>query len=101
MARRGRKPGFTHSELTRERIRTAMLVNRLQAFVLGDPDPQSKKPVEMSSTGMSAALGLLRKTLPDLQAIEHLGEVEHRHHVINAQPLTEDEWAEAYGCRRN
>jgi hypothetical protein len=28
-------PGFTHSEITRGCIRTSMLVNRLQNFVLG------------------------------------------------------------------
>lgn len=85
----GRKPGFTHSEVTRNRIRTAMLVNRLQNFVLGQ--------IQMSASQVQAAIGLLRKTLPDLQSIEHLGELTADVHLVSAEPLTEDEWQRTYG----
>jgi hypothetical protein len=51
-------------EIVRQRIRTAMLINRLQNHVLGRLD--------MSKTQLQAAGILLRKTLPDMvsQTIE-------------------------------
>ena len=45
---------------TRERIRTSMLINRLQDHVLGR--------CEMTLSQVKAALSVLRKTLPDLKA---------------------------------
>lgn len=90
----GRKPGFISSEQTRERIRTMALLNRLQNFALG----KLKKPMEPSQ--VAAALGLLAKTLPDLQAIEHLGEIAHTVHVVSGEPMSEEDWAAAYGGRR-
>jgi hypothetical protein len=42
---------------TRERIRTSMLINRLQDHVFGR--------CEMTPTQVKAALSVLRKTLPD------------------------------------
>lgn len=51
----------------RKKIQTSMLINRLTAFVEGS--------VEMVPAQVTAALGLLKKTLPDLTAIEHSGEV--------------------------
>lgn len=77
-----------HSERVRERIRTAMLLNRLTGFVLGR--------IEMSAHQVSAALGLLRKTVPDLAAIEHSGEVKLQRDV-SANPLTPEAWDEQYG----
>ncbi len=90
----GRKPGFTHSERTRERMRTAALINRLQKFALGE----LKSPMEPSQ--VTAALGLLKKTLPDLKAIEHLGEVQHTVHTVSGEPLSEEQWDETYGGSR-
>jgi hypothetical protein len=57
-----------HDDKTREKIKTSQLVNRLNAFVLGEADPTTKEPVDMSSVQVTAALGLLKKTLPDLTA---------------------------------
>lgn len=54
-------------EIVRERIRTSMIALRLTDHVLGK--------IEMSATQVSAALGLLRKTLPDLQAVAHSGHI--------------------------
>ena len=48
-----------HDERTRQKIKTSQLANRLTDHVLGK--------VDMSPSQVSAALGLLRKTLPDLQ----------------------------------
>jgi hypothetical protein len=90
----GRKPGFTHSELTRQRIRTTVLLNRLQKFALGE----LKRPMEPSQ--VAAALGLLAKTLPDLKAIEYSGEVEHTVYMASGEPMSEEDWEAAYGGRR-
>lgn len=43
-----------------------MLLRRLNDFALDRPDPRTKRPIEMTDTQVRAALGLLRKTLPDL-----------------------------------
>lgn len=86
-----------HDQRTRDKIRTSQLVNRLEAFVFGQKDGKTKKVVEMTAQQVNAALGLLRKTLPDLQATELSGEVKHA--VISDKPMAEDDWAKKYGCR--
>src|SRR5688500_5697263 len=53
---------------TRERIRTSMLINRLQDHVFGR--------CERTPTQVRSALVVLRKTLPDLKA--HQGRVLRR-----------------------
>ena len=58
MAARNRK-GL--SENTRTRIQTTMIVKRLEDHILGK--------VEMTSSQVSAASILIKKTLPDLQAV--------------------------------
>jgi len=55
-----------HQDEVREKIRASQLVNRLEDHVLGQ--------VEMTSTQVSAALGLLKKCVPDLSATELTGE---------------------------
>jgi hypothetical protein len=67
MAARTRK--VRHDENTRAKIKTSQLVNRLTAHVLGT--------VEMSPSQVTAGLGLLKKTLPDLQAVEHSGDQDN------------------------
>ncbi len=47
---------------TRERIKTSMLINRLQDHVFGR--------CEMTSTQVKAASAVLRKTLPDMKPIK-------------------------------
>ncbi len=59
---------------TRSAIRTSQLVNRLQSFALGENDPQTGKPVNMDPTRVKAAIALLKKTLPDLNATTLSGE---------------------------
>lgn len=51
-----------HDELTRDKIKTSQLINRLMALANGT--------VEMPPHAVTAALGLLRKVLPDISAIE-------------------------------
>ena len=61
---------LSHSDKTRERIKTSMLINRLTSFVEGT--------VELTPAQVTAALGLMKKTLPDLQAVQHEGELDHK-----------------------
>ena len=59
MAARLRK---THQDDVREKIKTSQLINRLQNHALG--------LTEMTPGQITAALGLLRKVLPELQSAE-------------------------------
>ena len=55
-----------HDEATRQKIQTSQLINRLQTFINGE--------CEMGTAQVTAALGLLKKSLPDLAAVQHSGE---------------------------
>ena len=68
MAARTRK--IKHDDATREKIRTTQLVKRLTAHALGENDPQSKKVVMLTAAQVRVIEILLRKTMPDLQAIQ-------------------------------
>ena len=58
------------SEKWRERIQTGVLLDRLQKHALGD--------IEMTAAQVKSAEVVLRKTIPDLKAIEHSGGVDIR-----------------------
>jgi hypothetical protein len=77
-----------HDARTRAKIQTSQLLNRLQAFV--------NSKVELSPAQVTAALGLLRKTMPDLAAIEHSGEVKQVFAVSPELP-TMEEWEAEFG----
>ena len=77
---------LSHPDKVRERIRTSQLVVRLTKHVLGK--------IPMEPTQVTAALGLLKKTLPDLSAVEHSGEIKQRD--ISDQPLSADDWEKQY-----
>lgn len=64
MAARTRK--VQHDQKTRDKIQASQLINSLQNHVLGK--------VDMKPTQVAAALGLLKKTVPDLSAVQHTGE---------------------------
>jgi hypothetical protein len=69
----------------RAKIQTSMLINRLSDHVAGK--------VELTSTQVTAALGLLKKTAPDLSAVEHSGEVEHAYAArVPTGSKNMDEW---------
>ena len=57
------------SDEWRKKIQTSMIINRLESFV--------KSEVEMSPAQVTAALGLLKKALPDLQAVQISGDEEN------------------------
>ena len=78
---------IVHDENTRSKIQTSQIINRLTGHVLGE--------VEMTASQVTAALGLIRKTLPDLQAVEMQTEVTERR-VISAEPMKLDDWEQQY-----
>jgi hypothetical protein len=75
-------------ERTRQKMRTQGLLTRLEKFALGEGD-------EMTPAQVSAALGLLKKSLPDMQSIEQKTEVSVK--KISAEPLmSQDAWELQY-----
>lgn len=60
MAARTKK--IRHDDETRAKIQASQLVNRLQDHVHGK--------IDMKPTQVTAALGLLKKAIPDLSSIE-------------------------------
>jgi hypothetical protein len=56
------RKNLTQLRRTREKIRTTMLINRLQDFILGK--------CTMTPNQVRAALAVLRKILPDLKPIK-------------------------------
>ncbi len=50
-----------HDDNTRAKIQAAQIINRLHGCVMGE--------IEMAPHQVTAALGLLKKTLPDLGAV--------------------------------
>lgn len=55
-----------YAEAVRARIRAGGIAKRLESHVLGK--------VEMTASQVTAALGLLKKVVPDQQHIEHTGQ---------------------------
>lgn len=60
-----------HTEEVRLKIQASQLINRLENHVLKDQ--------EMTSSQVAAALGLLKKSVPDLSSVEHSGGVVLTH----------------------
>lgn len=65
----GRAKGFRHNETTRQKIKAAQIINRLQDHILA-PEPI------MDPSQVNAAKVLLSKILPDLKAVDLSGTVE-------------------------
>lgn len=81
-----RKRRIFHDDRTREKIRTSQLINRLQDNALGK--------LELSAVQQRSAEILIRKTLPDLAAVQHSGDPENpvvTETIIRPQ-LTREEW---------
>lgn len=62
---RGRKPGFRMTEAHRDKIRNSNILSCLIDHSVGKR--------EMSSTQVTAGLGLLKKILPDVSSVELTG----------------------------
>lgn len=60
----------------REKIQTTMLIKRLESYVNSE--------IKMEPAQVTAALGLLKKTLPDLQAVTGAdgGDIKHMMKVM-------------------
>lgn len=84
-----RRHAVALKEPWREKIRTAMLVKRLQDNAMGI--------VELTLGQIKSIEILLRKTAPDLAQVEHKGEVTHNCVARIPAPETEaDEWQRKY-----
>ncbi len=59
-----------HQDFVRDKIKTSQLINRLQ--------DQADGTVELSPMQMKAIEILLKKSLPDLSAVEHSGNVGNK-----------------------
>jgi hypothetical protein len=73
----------------RDKIQTSQLINRLTDHVNGK--------VKLDASQVTAALGLLRKTTPDLSAMEHSGEVTR--YVVRVPEAAQkaEDWASEHG----
>lgn len=82
-----------HDENTRMKIKVSQLQNALTDHALGN--------LKMLPSQVTAALGLLRKVMPDLAATELSGEVA-RPTVIRAPETVRDSraWLEQHGPKR-
>lgn len=87
MAARTRK--VQHDDFTRQKIQTSQLVNRLTDHVFGK--------IELSSTQVTAALGLLKKALPDLGSMEVKADVTTTDYVVYGvkEAKDADQWVES------
>jgi hypothetical protein len=74
-----------HDEYTKAKIKASNIITRLQKHINGE--------IEMVPSAVTAALGLLKKVVPDLTSVEHSGEISTPS-VIRAPMIaeTEDEW---------
>lgn len=75
---RGHRLNPQQTERSRNAIATTQIIKRLNAFVIGEEDENGKK-VEMQPHQVTAALGLLKKVIPDLQSVEGDLKVTHSH----------------------
>lgn len=75
-------------EIVRERIRVTKLVKRLEQFALDEKDANGRE-VKMNAAQVTAALGIIKKAVPDLSAVELSGEVKTR----QMKELTDEELA--------
>src|SRR5262245_45664154 len=78
-----------HPDCVREKICTSQLINRLEKCAFGE--------ISLTITQLRAIEILLRKSIPDLAAVEIKSEQTHRY-VVEVPPLLDrDEWQRKYG----
>jgi hypothetical protein len=65
-----RQAGYRHNEDTRQKIKAAQIINRLEAHVF------AKAPL-LDASQVNAAKTLLNKVLPDLSAVSMDGTMTH------------------------
>jgi len=91
-----RKRRIRHDEDTRAKIQASQLINRLTNHVLGELKDKDGNVLVMESSQVTAALGLLKKVLPDLSSTNVQGDVFNYHYVVDTEPMSEDEWENQY-----
>jgi hypothetical protein len=74
--RPGPPTGIQLGTKAREHIHAYILIKRLEAFALIDPDNPKPGDVRMTRSQAFVALALLRKVLPDLASVEVSGNQE-------------------------
>lgn len=78
-----------HDENTRQKIQVAQILNRLNSLIMGK--------IDMPPHAVTAALGLLKKALPDLQSVEISGEIQRTYVArMPAKVGGIDEWQKTY-----
>ena len=80
--KRGRTAGYKLTEEHRGKIRSSVILKRLEQLVTGEIDASL-----MPAHAVTAALGLLRKVMPDLSATELTGDTKT--YVVAAPEVTE------------
>jgi hypothetical protein len=97
MAARKLRP--KHTEEIKLKIKGTQLINRLQNYALGNLTTKVFAKKEMTDGQVRAALGLLKKIVPDVS--ETKGEMEHSGAVavgVTAIPdMTAEQWCRAHG----
>lgn len=58
-----------HSEMVRQKIQASCIIHRLQQHINGE--------VEMTGTQVTAALGLLDRSVPKLSTVQHVGDADN------------------------
>ena len=73
----------------RARIKVGGIIHLLQKHILGER--------EMTTSQVTAALGLLRKVVPDTASVDHTGEISHNYVMELPQVAqTADEWSKQH-----
>lgn len=70
---------LSHDQKTRERIQTSQLINRLQSYAKGE--------IELKTGQVKAIDILLRKTVPDLSAVQLTGQDGNPIETVNTVKL--------------
>jgi hypothetical protein len=86
--RRKRKPSEFHSEVTRERIRAGVIIDRFQKHFMGE--------LELTLTQIRVGEILLRKVIPDLTHTDLSATFTRRYVVEVPAQLSDEEWEKKY-----
>jgi hypothetical protein len=86
--RRKRKPSEFHSEVTRERIRAGVIIDRFQKHFMGE--------LELTPTQIRVGEVLLRKVIPDLTHTDLSTTFTRRYVVEVPAQLSDEEWEKKY-----
>jgi hypothetical protein len=82
------KPSEFHSEVTRERIRSGMIIDRFQKHFMGELD--------LTPTQIKVGEILLRKVIPDLTHTDLSATFTRRYVVEVPAQLSDEEWEKKY-----